>query len=1407
MPSMRDADAGSLEGAGICSSEQLIKALKAPSDPPPGLKLSKIQIAQLAAQDTDGLAIPDRHALLADWILQLMTQSAKAQPKSAKGTGKVATSAVDKAHWSLLDLILSTKLTQATEGATIKKLASQHPFVLVLTTFALRQSVTKTELALCSRVVARLFATSAVKSSTNNIDQINKCIEACLAAVPSWLQCDVPATYTILSEVHSCWRLACVHSVNLKKASKFFLSAVYDHWTIAVQSTGLALCSATLRDLIIDFGITALLYDEMLQSHCLAAADLLQDSAEDRSDNTSAELLNRVRQSLQASSSQVRQGSMNALPILLAELVARLGASWPTLAPEKTVVTVSGTLEQQLYIACLHSVVRRRFLEPVFTVLRELSPSTETAAREHSTATARTRKALLQQVLDSGMFSTATPDETVWRFTFATLLDDILEDIRTAPEDGFSSLGLLWQLDTTGMEDRSTQTLSLVAQLRTTDSASGGFAPARALINHVAEHFSRIMEIPRLCTVLWDAAEAASAVTTVTEPITSLARRGALWSEGCVADWGRKIQGFLVPSQVATVVDNFHRRGQEHCRKLQSYLLQPHTDTMEQSSSKRRRTSKDPASRQESYSTAGRSLDVPLQAAAFFSASALIFQYLPHQGVTAATLTPVLSQSVSGDLHPTLAKALHASGTQNASQAHLSGAVAAAILHSLTSLSTYIEALEVPAGQAAAGLAEFDERDGVDDFESYPAELQLSLFSKVEKSRPNFVYEPCGPDAPEVQQKLLAMIVRSVATDSDVLLQRAVCRAIVSRWIPLLERVLTFPRLVDFSERALSIAAQDKELLSNLIGDTRGVEASSFTAAVCKALLLQVERLAQLDGEELETSLAVVERFEFSALPIRVRTMMLQSILQADIRAGKPSASDAARDRIALTLRTVIGKCTRLSIDDDILRTQIEWLSSLKLDRLETSSSAIKAATLGAVVATSASLLTRGDAQIGETLLPFIARATALHLMSKRIARNVALLLAESGNVGSHKTQLATHCKAATDAFDLSSLDNEATSDFNEEALLRIIDTLQALRLSRLLSSPDGPKSEDAALDFGEKVIRHLARCAEGIASSDVLAAVAIETLRLGWSLSSGVQSSAQSSRLAQWTAVLLAMPALADRSSALRSEVAIRIREHLDVVQYETSLVALEQFVDQLLSVPTIPGSDAVLLRVSEANAIVDLCIRLVAPSAAEFAAVTTDMSATIYKAIVTTMTTLIRQRPDLLTGMMPSLTAIICQLFVLLRRIPAGSGAALMASSHAGTSPAWLDLSQSSLGPTEADLLSRLLLSITAKTSSLPILSRQKKNAAGEPISATSTTSLAGPFAKHAIHVLTAYCRMLNSPLLTTDPNVRRALQPGLFALCDIVKTHERDAAMVASLGAAEQVVFKDLWSRWEKQRYRGE
>ncbi|KAI5898635.1 uncharacterized protein SCHCODRAFT_064155 [Schizophyllum commune H4-8] len=193
---------------------------------------------------------------------------------------------------------------------------------------------------------------------------------------------------------------------------------------------------------------------------------------------------------------------------------------------------------------------------------------------------------------------------------------------------------------------------------------------------------------------------------------------------------------------------------------------------------------------------------------------------------------------------------------------------------------------------------------------------------------------------------------------------------------------------------------------------------------------------------------------------------------------------------------------------------------------------------------------------------------------------------------------------------------------------------------------------------------------------------------------------------------------------------------------------------------------------------------------------------STAVFHAITTITGALIRLRRDLLSATLPHLSLVLRQLLFALRR-PRPQLGRRQLDALAKTFPSWID-PRNPLGAEEAAALARVLEALTTKT--IPRTHKSGGAASAGDASAAKATSLAPVFSRHAAPVLAAYADAANDPLCITPAEVRKALQPGLFALCGMLNEHTRDAMMVASLDAAGKVTMKSLWREFERQRYVG-
>ena len=180
-----------------------------------------------------------------------------------------------------------------------------------------------------------------------------------------------------------------------------------------------------------------------------------------------------------------------------------------------------------------------------------------------------------------------------------------------------------------------------------------------------------------------------------------------------------------------------------------------------------------------------------------------------------------------------------------------------------------------------------------------------------------------------------------------------------------------------------------------------------------------------------------------------------------------------------------------------------------------------------------------------------------------------------------------------------------------------------------------------------------------------------------------------------------------------------------------------------------------------------------------------------TIFLDLIGPLTILIRHRRDLLQGLMQLVAELLARFVDALKRPQSGSSArTAFPLLFGGSSRLRDDLC--------ARALARTFGAITVKTTTMS--TRQDASQA-------MLDSLGSQFSQHAPVVLLAYVRAVLDDSSTIASALQRALEPGLFVLCDIISSHGRDAMLVADLDSAGKTVLKRLLSAWEAQRYKGQ
>ncbi|KAI0082239.1 hypothetical protein K474DRAFT_1586046 [Panus rudis PR-1116 ss-1] len=246
-----------------------------------------------------------------------------------------------------------------------------------------------------------------------------------------------------------------------------------------------------------------------------------------------------------------------------------------------------------------------------------------------------------------------------------------------------------------------------------------------------------------------------------------------------------------------------------------------------------------------------------------------------------------------------------------------------------------------------------------------------------------------------------------------------------------------------------------------------------------------------------------------------------------------------------------------------------------------------------------------------------------------------------------------------------------------------------------------------------------------------------------------------------------------------------------IDQPAHSTNTILLHQV---LSFITTHINDRPAALRSSQVPPICSLIGRALAPS------MTHDSQTCrgIFSEIVSALSGLVRLRRDLVLPILPLLCLTLRRLINCLKTVVPNLGAR-QKRLVSNTLPQWISTNDP-LSSREARPLARLLTSLTTKT-----VIRTHSNVPALGLESQKADSLSRPLSKHIFVVLKTYIETLNDPLCVLSTDIRRELEPGLFALCEIIGEKYRDSLMVA-LDSGGKVVMKGLWKQYEKQRYVG-
>lgn len=213
-------------------------------------------------------------------------------------------------------------------------------------------------------------------------------------------------------------------------------------------------------------------------------------------------------------------------------------------------------------------------------------------------------------------------------------------------------------------------------------------------------------------------------------------------------------------------------------------------------------------------------------------------------------------------------------------------------------------------------------------------------------------------------------------------------------------------------------------------------------------------------------------------------------------------------------------------------------------------------------------------------------------------------------------------------------------------------------------------------------------------------------------------------------------------------------------------------------------------VLRASDMNNIWTLISKFLSPSPVH----DDDTNLDVFHTIIAIMRSLVRLRQDLVTLTLPHLGRLLRQLMLLIPRLRPHLGTR-QTNQFTNRQPKWLN-ARHPIGVEATIAYSRLLESLATKTPGFSRHADERK-----------TGSVTKPFSKHAAPILSAYVAAMSNPFCNIPFELRKELQPGLFALCGMLSEHGRLNMMAAIPDSGGKIVMKLLWNAYEKQRYVGQ
>lgn len=218
----------------------------------------------------------------------------------------------------------------------------------------------------------------------------------------------------------------------------------------------------------------------------------------------------------------------------------------------------------------------------------------------------------------------------------------------------------------------------------------------------------------------------------------------------------------------------------------------------------------------------------------------------------------------------------------------------------------------------------------------------------------------------------------------------------------------------------------------------------------------------------------------------------------------------------------------------------------------------------------------------------------------------------------------------------------------------------------------------------------------------------------------------------------------------------------------------------------------------------------RILLPSGNKVRSPTTKLD--IIRKALNVVNIALQRRADLVVANLPALVGVMTAAIPLLQRSRAIDGPKKASTARVlDRFPPWIGEAEEGLGEEEARLIARLLISLSnARISTVVNADTYDKQ-----------QKMSRPLAKHAPAILVSYVRAACDPFAGLSSEVRRQLEPGLFALGDVMTSGGRidgrgregeGIGLPFGLGEgpggeAEKEMWAIMWRNWGRKRYTGQ